>query len=130
MTSEEFPRLLGIFLDQQISSVAQLEILLLLRSRLEQTWTAAAVDEELRITPAMAREQLVLLAGAGLITADAGAAEAAYRYQPGTPEIQQRIDELADCYAARRVAVITRIYSKPLKSVRTFAEAFRLRKEK
>jgi hypothetical protein len=41
----------------------------------------------------------------------------------------QLIDQLADLYQQRRVAVITQIYSRPVKNVQTFADAFRLRKE-
>jgi hypothetical protein len=37
--------------------------------------------------------------------------------------------QLAALYQERRVAVITQIYSKPVKKVQTFADAFRFRRE-
>jgi hypothetical protein len=39
------------------------------------------------------------------------------------------LGELARHYQERRVAVITEIYSNPVKKVQTFADAFRLRRE-
>ena len=44
-------------------------------------------------------------------------------------EIDHVIEMLAETYRDRRLAVTNEIYSKPLDKVKTFAEAFRLRKE-
>jgi hypothetical protein len=52
-----------------------------------------------------------------------------FRYRPGTAASDNLIDQLAALYLERRVAVITQIYSKPVKKVQTFADAFRLRRE-
>ena len=51
--------------------------------------------------------------------------------QPGNdPELDQAVVRLAKDYAERRVTVITLIFSKPVDKLRTFADAFRLRKDK
>lgn len=127
MTSEDFPADLSQYITERISSVAQLEALLLLRSDPEKTWTAPEVEASLRTTPEMAAEQLAILQSEGIvIQPDSNVAE--FRYSP-TDKLRDLIDRLAAIYEERRVTVITMIYSKPVDKVRTFADAFRLRKE-
>jgi hypothetical protein len=47
-----------------------------------------------------------------------------------TPALDAAVAQLAKDYAERRVSVITLIFSKPVDKLRTFADAFRLRKDK
>jgi hypothetical protein len=56
--------------------------------------------------------------------------ESVYRYEPQRPELEQGLSALAKEYQERRVAVIEAIYSRPPDPVRTFADAFKLRREK
>ena len=44
-------------------------------------------------------------------------------------ELDELVGSLEKVYEERRVSVITLIYSKPVDKVRTFADAFRLRKD-
>jgi hypothetical protein len=44
--------------------------------------------------------------------------------------MEAAVDGLAESYAKYRVAVIALIFSKPSERVRTFSEAFRLRRRK
>lgn len=117
------------FLQEHISSVAQLEVLLLLRGDREQRWTAEQVGKALYTTPEMVDEQLSELSRRGLVAVGEDS-EPNYRYWPATPELDAQVAVLETAYKERRVAVITYIYSQPLEKVRTFADAFRLRKEK
>ena len=127
--SDEFPDDLKQFLAGHISSVAQLEALLLLRSRRDREWTAEDVSRSLYTTAEMATEQLSELHGRGLVARkeDSGAR---FQYWPATPELEAQVARLETMYRERRVAVITAIYSQPVDKVRTFADAFRLRKDK
>jgi hypothetical protein len=52
-----------------------------------------------------------------------------FRYQPASEELDRMLAELGALYERRRVAVITQIYSNPVRKVQTFADAFRLRRE-
>jgi hypothetical protein len=52
-----------------------------------------------------------------------------FRYAPAEPEMHQQVADLARDYAQLRVRVIEYIYSRPSDSVRSFARAFKLRKE-
>jgi hypothetical protein len=116
------------FIDQHIESLAQLEILLLLRKDVERQWDAEEIAKALYITPEMA----------GLLLADVGRrgfakvvspSQARYSYQSPDANADRLMGELASIYQDRRVAVISLIYSKPINKVQTFADAFRLRKE-
>lgn len=129
MTSEEFPADVGQFLADHISSVAQLEILLLLKGAPTRLWTAAELSAALRTTSETVAEQLGKLLDQGIVAAENPTVDG-YRYHPSTPQLAETIDKLARVYELRRVSVITMIYSKPVDKVRTFADAFRLRQEK
>ncbi|HUG90377.1 MAG TPA: hypothetical protein VML55_06070 [Planctomycetaceae bacterium] len=126
--ADEFPDDVQRLLSEHISSVAQLEVLLLLREQRERAWSAAEVAKALYTTPEMVAEQLADLERRGLLAFDAGA-EPQYRYWPASPELDNQVSRLDTIYRERRVAVITYIYSQPLDKVRTFADAFRLRKD-
>lgn len=126
---DDFPDDLKLFLAGHINSVAQLEALLLLRSQRDREWNAEDVSKALYTTPEMVSEQLAELHARGLLARpeDAGTR---YQYWPATPELEAQVSRLEELYKDRRVAVITALYSQPLDKVKTFADAFRLRKDK
>ena len=113
---------------RHIDSVVQLELLLLLHRGRDRTWTADDVARELRIEPAWTAAQLDQLVERRLLRA-VEKKPPSYRYDPATPELGQTIESLARAYADRRVTLIALIYSKPTVSLRTFADAFRFRKD-
>jgi hypothetical protein len=123
---DEFPDDVQRFLSEHISSVAQLEVLLLLRSQREREWSPADVAQALYTTPEIVAEQLDELQRRGLLAVQESGR---YRYWPVSPELDSRVTALNTAYHERRVAVITYIYSQPLEKVRTFADAFRLRQD-
>jgi hypothetical protein len=128
VTQEEFPADVGRLITDHIDSVAQLEVLLLLRGEPARDWTVDEVSAALRMTADMSREQLRILSDRSFLARAEGEAST-WRYAPSTPELGRLVDSLAALYEERRVTVITMIYSKPVDKVRTFADAFRLRKE-
>lgn len=112
---------------ERIDSVVQLELLLLLQANPGRAWTAAEVAQELRIEPSWATGQLDELAGRGLLASEASDT---FRYAPQSSGLDSAVQRLSKDYAERRVTVITMIFSKPVDKLRSFADAFRLRKEK
>jgi hypothetical protein len=128
LMADDFPDDVQSFLSEHISSVAQLEVLLLLRSRRDQEWTPAEVAKALYTTPDIVAEQLADLQRRGLLAVTDGS-NLHYRYWPSTPELDASVERLDVTYRERRVAVITYIYSQPVDKVRTFADAFRLRRD-
>jgi hypothetical protein len=121
---EEVRRLIA----ENIDSVEQLEILLLLFQHPDRSWNAETVARELRISPISAGERLEDLTYDGFVSRADGS-EAGYRYGPESPELDAAVRGLATAYPTRRVTVINLIFSKPVDKIRTFADAFRLRKK-
>lgn len=118
------------FVVDQIDSVMQLEILLLLHGGAARDFTAANVARELRIDPAWAEPQLAELCARGLLTCTPPAhAAAVYRYAPKSPELHETIAQLAQAYSTHRVTLTALIFSKPPSPLRSFTDAFRLRKD-
>lgn len=119
------PREVVAFIHDHLSSVAQLDVLLLLHGEPERQWTAADVAGALRIDVAWARSELEGLDNRGLLRVDA---ETAYRYSPATPQLSSAVDGLARSYSTHRVSVVTTIFSRPSDSIGSFADAFKLRR--
>lgn len=113
---------------RHIESVVHLELLLLFQQSPARARTADAVASELRIESTWAAAQLAKLSTRGLLGV-ADPAGPSYRFAPASPDIARAVDGLALAYAARRVSVISLIYSKPSDPLRTFSDAFRLRKD-
>ena len=129
LMTEEFPADVRQFLAEHIDSVAQLEVLLLLKGDRERQWSADEVGKAVYSAPEMVAQLLSELQRHGLVAAGEGG-EPSYRYWPVTPQLDEQAGRLEEAYRDRRVAVITAIYSQPVDKVRTFADAFRLRKDK
>ena len=127
--TDDFPDDVRQFIADHINSAAELELLLLLKGDPGKQWTADEVGKSLYTSGEMCATQLGDLSSRGLliVTSDG---QPRYQYRPSSEELHRLIVRLDDLYQQRRVSVITMIYSKPVDRVRTFADAFRLRKEK
>lgn len=126
--SSDLPPEIRQFLADHIDSVADLEVLLLLRGAPDREWTAAEVGKMLYTMPEMCAVQLARLASQKLLLIAEPSAPR-YRYSPSSPDFARLIDRVAELYKERRVSMITAIYTKPISNVQSFADAFRLRKD-
>lgn len=108
-----------------IHSVEQLEVLLLLRREADREWSPGDVASELVTTLDSVAARLEDLAERGFAVK---VADDPPRYRwSGDGARDGLVDELASLYARRRVSVISEIFSRPSETIRTFADAFRLR---
>lgn len=114
---------------QHISSVDQLEILLLLKENSARVWTVEDVSQALLTQPEVTATRLSELAHDGLLSVKNVCGKDLYRYHARTAQLEPAVAELARLYPQYRVRIISLIYSKPTDKIRTFADAFRLRKE-
>ena len=114
------------FIRDHVTSVEQLEILLLLRRDPSREWSAAQVSEEIRTGLSSAQERLRDLLAQGMLVSSGAEC---YRYAPRAPDDDQLIAQLAGFYEQQRHTVINLIFSRPLERIRVFARAFRLRKD-
>lgn len=128
MAPRGIPREVRQFIADHVSSVAQLEVLLLMHREPGNPRTPDDVAETLRIDPDWAASELRGLRDRGLITtseSDPGA----YCYVAPDDSTATAIDGLAKAFSTHRVSIITLIFSKPTDAVDSFADAFKLRKD-
>jgi hypothetical protein len=117
------------FIVKYITSVDQLEILLLLHEYPEREWNADDVARHLFTESTSAESRLAELAANGLISTKSPGDRMSYRHGPKTPQLERAIAELAKQYPKYRVRIINLIFSKPIDKIRTFADAFRLKQD-
>lgn len=125
---DDFPDDVRRFLHLTISSVFQLEALLLLRASPERGRGAAQLAQAIYTDAGAVEEKLAELRSHGLVRADEGPGRC-YHYDPASPELARLVDRLADLYHERRVAVIAQIYSRTPDQIQAFTDAGELRKE-
>ena len=121
------------FLTEHIDSVLELELLLLLRSDPARSWSATELAQHLKIDPAFAAAQLDNFHQRKLLARDASRtaeSDAAYRYAPASADLDATVAAVAAAYTSHRVSIIGLIFSKPTSNLKTFADAFRIRKDK
>src|SRR5687768_7335279 len=109
--NEDFPADIKQFIADHIDTVAQLELLLLLRGD-PKPWTSQEAGQALYSAADVIALQLADLQAKGLLVL--GPVENSYVYRPQRPELAGLVDRLADLYRERRVAVITAVYTKPI----------------
>ncbi len=120
---------LRVFIAKYIDSVAQVEVLILLRTRGAPT-TADAVAEALRIDPTWTAAELDRLAARGLVSVAEADTAPAYAPVARSPDLEEALSRLIELYVDRRPSVINMIYNPPPDAMRAFAEAFRFRKDR
>jgi hypothetical protein len=124
----DIPVNVATFVKENIDSVEQLEILLLLRSNPEKQWTPEDVSRVLSTSPQSAAARLAEFHSRGLLGLTASQ-KRQYHYLPRSPELDKTIGELAEAFTRYRVRVINLIFSKPIGKIRTFEDPFKVRNE-
>ncbi|UQA57719.1 hypothetical protein [Polyangium aurulentum] len=117
------------FLEHHITSIEQLEVLLLLREHAGRAWTAEEVSRHLRSSVMSIQGRLNDLASRRLLAVEPVESGEGYVYSPGGDEIARIIDGLAKAYKERRLTIINHIYGRPPNELRSFADAFLLKKK-
>lgn len=124
--SEELRR----FIKEYISSLEQLETLLLLYSAPDRSWAIEDVFKVIQSNPHSVADRLKGLAACGFVTAEGeGTAHPLYRYHPGSAEKAGRVSELQQAYAVSKYKVIDAIFSvpkPPRDPAQQFADSFKL----
>lgn len=129
MEKVPFPEDVRRFVLTSIPSVPFLEALLLLRANPTQQWHADTLAQRLYVRERTAQGLLEDLCRAGMVAPCDASDKDCYQYQPSSPQLIQRIDELADLYARHLVEVTLLIHSSLDRKAQQFADAFKLRKD-
>lgn len=129
MTVEkEIPKDVLRFLEEFIDNIPQLEALLMLSESGGRSWLTSEVAARIYVTEARAEETLQALRRRRLLVS--GGSPPAYRYAPATAGMRELVTEVGRSYQESLLRVTTLIHSKPSASVKEFARAFDLKKDR
>lgn len=128
MSPSPLPEAVRSFVRDYITSVEQLEILLLLHRTAPREWTAVAVSRELRLDTMSATRRLADFHERGLLRCRTSRDALEFWYEGTSPERDRIISQLAEAYQDRRTSVLRLVFSTPTDAVRIFADAFRVRR--
>jgi len=129
VAADDIPEEVKRFMTEYIHSLFQLETLLLLYEKKEVDWSIEDTDRQLHMGSQLAGNLLADLHARGLLSLRE-TPEPLYRYSPSSVQLDQAVSALAMTYKERRVSVISFLFSRPLDKVRSFADAFRFRRDK
>ena len=116
------------FIADQIDTVPQLECLLLLYEHDAEGWIAERVAARIYLAPQAARGILETLQRRGLVAVDGDPPR--YHFNPEGSASRELMEHVAAEYQRYLVPIATFIHSKASASVREFARAFELKKER
>ncbi|HET9095120.1 MAG TPA: hypothetical protein VFN37_00540 [Candidatus Baltobacteraceae bacterium] len=124
MARREFTSEFRTFINRNINSVEQIEVLLILLANPERVWTIEEISAVMRSSRNSIRSRLESLTARKLAAA---VEDSGYRYS-ASGRLHVMVEVLAEEYGERRFSVIELVFSKgdPLQS---FADAFRLKED-
>lgn len=128
MSGPRLPPAVRALIDAYVTTMTHVEVLLFLRREETRAWQARELPESVTggSEPAARRCLDELLAARLLVGGEAGEG---YRYAPASDDLRAATDELDAMYNQRPVTLVRALYSRPATAVRSFADAFRLRRE-
>jgi predicted transcriptional regulator len=111
------------FIVLHVASVELLEVLVLMHSEKARDWSAEDIDQRIRSNPASIEKRLQRLRDLGLLRAtEAGK----YQFMPRDVQLEGIANSVVQAYQSRRVEVTELIYTKPMKEIMNFANAFKI----
>jgi hypothetical protein len=113
------------FVETSFGSVWSLELLLLLFRDPQRHWTYGELVHELRSSEVVVAQSVERLMAAGLAVAEA---DGAVRYGPASREQDSLVAQLEEEYRKTPAAIRRLILQNPVEKLRTFADAFKLKK--
>jgi DNA-binding transcriptional ArsR family regulator len=131
----ELPPDVQILLRDHIESYEQLELLLLIRAEGETLWTEETLGGRLSMASSLVRAALDGLEAAGLVKAQVDSGTKRYSYLCQNDTVEGSISRLATTYREHPISIIKLMSANSIErlrtaALRTFADAFILRKDK
>lgn len=123
----QVPEHLERFIRERLPSIEQVEIVLLLRGDPSHAWSALEVSEKLGTPPESTAMRLFLLASNGVLTFESSGVPR-YRYAAVDPATDALVNELAQAHDERRDALYELVGAPTRDPLRSFADAFKLKK--
>ncbi len=122
MGKREFTDGFRTFVNKNITSVEQIEVLLILLANPERAWSVQEISAILRSSANSISSRLQALEKTGLAREHAGQG---FRYA-ASGRSHEMVEMLQEEYGARRFSVIELVFSRP-DAARSFADAFRFK---
>lgn len=126
---DPFPDDVLRFLDSNIESIDQLEILRVLAEQANDEWSANNLAQKIQAGAPATIAHLTAMQARGLLAVEVRDEAVYARYGPSTPELDKRIVAALASYREKPVSMIKYVYARAAESLRAFADAFKLRKE-
>lgn len=125
MAENEFPEEVRRFLKEHVSSIEQLEVLLLLRASSERSWSAREVYQRVLTNESSIQNSLEKLAQHGLLSRPN---ESQFQFADDAAAVRSVLDSLAALYKERPARIVRELYGASASEIDAFAQAFRIRK--
>ena len=116
------------FIGKYIGSVQQLEVLLCICKEQQREWTAEEISRKLRINTTSVSNRMLNLWTKRLLDVKEEPVRT-FRYRPQEKKRDETIRKLAEIYEKNQMAILELIYSKTENDLRSFSDAFRLKKD-
>jgi len=123
----EIPEHVLRFIEAHIDDVPQLETLLMMSDAPNRAWQLKEIAARNYVTEQRAELVLQALQRRGLVSADEAHG---FRFAPANPQLRELVREVSSVYQANLSRIATFIHSKPSSSVKEFARAFDLKKDR
>jgi predicted transcriptional regulator len=111
------------FIVLHIDSVELFEVLVLIHSEQGRAWSAEEIDQRIRSNPASIQKRLIRLKELGFLQP---VETERYSFSPRDASLATMANALVQAYQSRRVEVTELIYTKPMKEIMNFANAFKI----
>ncbi|HKU90497.1 MAG TPA: hypothetical protein VJP84_11940 [Steroidobacteraceae bacterium] len=126
--ADDIPEEIRRFIGEYIDDVPQLETLLMMNEEQDRAWLVSEVAARNYTTDQRALETLDALRRRGLLSRDDSPAH--FRFTPATPQTRALVAEVGQYYRKNLARIATYIHSKPSASIKEFARAFELKKDR
>lgn len=124
MTPEDdVPKAVGELIRRCLATLEHAELLLELRSLHGHARSFSAIAKSRRVEERVVASIAADLSNAMLVRIDDGLV-----YAPGTPELREAVEQLAQLYEERPLDLVRAIQNRPRDAIQRFADAFRIRR--
>lgn len=116
------------FLIEKIDSIAELEVLMFLRTHRDRSWRCDLVADQIYSSEEFTAGVLKKLTKRGILTTDKKSPKS-FQYRPHNQETARMVDQVAEVYTKYLIPVTNLVHKKSRRSIEDLAQAFKLKKE-